>query len=214
MELEDIKNLLNRKLENEQVNKSANDIAVLLHKKTSSVITKLKKSLLFEIVFTVVAVLIFAYISIFTKYNSIQIYFTFFTVLLLAMIVVLILLYKKINTLSKAHLNKPIKQNLESIHKILNEFIKRYFQLTMLLIPVCFIFSAYLGYQDGKKGITITEIEKFELLFQTKEQLNIFLIVYIIVFCLVAYYFTKWYLNKLYGRYLKNLEECIKELSY
>jgi cobalamin synthase len=214
MELEDIKNLLNRKLENEQVNKSANDIAVLLHKKTSSVITKLKKSLLFEIVFSGFALLIFLYVSVFSKYNSIQIYFTFFTVLLLAMIIVLVLLYKKVNTLSKAHLNKPVKQNLESIHKILNEFIKRYFQLTMLLIPVCFIFSAYLGYQDGKKGITITEVEKFNSLFQTKDQLSIFLIVYIIVFSLAAYYFTKWYLNKLYGRYLKNLEECIKELSY
>jgi hypothetical protein len=99
------------------------------------------------------------------------------------------------------------------MHTTLKEFTKRYFQFTMSLIPICIFFSGYLGYQDGKNGGSIEVFDKIGSLFSSTKQVLIFASIYIVALSVGVYYFTKWYLKKLYGKYLDELQGCINELA-
>ncbi|HPH24581.1 MAG TPA: hypothetical protein PLW32_11900, partial [Chitinophagaceae bacterium] len=71
----------------------------------------------------------------------------------------------------------------------------------------------YLGYMDGKSGIIMDEITNFSNQLPTSKQAIVFLIVYLIVLSVGIYYFTKWYIKKLYGLYLDQLQSCINDLE-
>jgi ABC-type branched-subunit amino acid transport system permease subunit len=211
MELDELKKHLKQKVDDAAEIKSTADIALLLTRKTSSILSKLKKSLLFEIVSCIVILAGFGYVAFFSKYPSMRIYFSVFSILTIAFGLLLIYLYNKVTKLSGSSM--PIKTNLQAIHAILKEFTKRYFQFTMLLIPICLIFSAYLGYQDGKNGINIEEFNKLSSILNTWGKLITFMIIYLLALTVGIYYFTRWYLKKLYGKYLDELFICIKELE-
>jgi hypothetical protein len=49
--------------------------------------------------------------------------------------------------------------------------------------------------------------------FTARWQVMLFLGVYMIVLAISVYYFTKWYLKKLYGNYLNELKQYIAELD-
>jgi len=211
MELDELKIHLKQKIDDDRGQKSPADIAILLTRKTNSIIHKLKKSLWFEIASCFIFIMIFGYLSIFNQYTSIRIYFSAFTILIIAFLLLLFYLLKKVNQLSGSNL--PIKENLISLHSLLKEFTKRYFQFTMSLLPICLFFSAYLGYQDGKNGVIIDGLDSLASKFNNGKELIIFLIVYIIILTVGTYYFTKWYIKKLYGKYLDQLQDCINELN-
>ncbi len=211
MELDELKLLLNQKIDDSRGLKTPLDIAILLKKKTQSIIHKLKKSLWIEIIFSLVIFLLFGYIGLFSKYTSLQIYFSVFTILCVVFMLVLLYLLQKINKLSNT--NMPIKQNLISIHSIIKEFTKRYLQFTLSLIPICLLFSGYLGYQDAKNGVVIDELDTISNKLTSPTKLIVFLVAYLLALSVGVYYFTKWYLKKLYGKYLIQLQDCINELD-
>lgn len=211
MELDELKLHLKQRIDNDRGLKTPSDIALLLSKKTKSIIAKLKNSLLFEIVSCIVFLIAFVYFIATVKYDSIKIYLSFFSILIILFLFLLIYLLKKVNELNKTNL--PVKNNLITLHKILREYTKRYFQFTMSLIPICLIFSGYLGYMDGKNGVVIDELDAISLNLKDMKELVIFLVVYIGILTLTTYLFTKWYIKKLYGKYLDQLQNCIEELD-
>ncbi len=211
MELDELKIQLQQKLNTADTQKSDADIHILLKKKTQSIIDKIKSSLLFEIVFSILFIAAFGYVALAAKHTSFRIYFSVFAVAGLLFLPVQYFLLQKIKRLSNTIL--PVKQNLITIHTTIKEFVRRCFQFTMALIPICILFSGYLGYQDGKHGETIDGFDKFSHLFGSNKQVVIFLVVYLILFTIGVYYFTKWYLNKLYGRYLLQLQKCIDDFE-
>ncbi|TAG09406.1 MAG: hypothetical protein EAZ35_08450 [Sphingobacteriia bacterium] len=209
MELDDFKNRLNQKLETNHLHLSERDLSVLLSKKAYSVIGKIKRSLWIEIISCILIAGIFAYIGISSKYRAVNIYFISFTIIFIPFTLVFVYLLKKTNEVNQSNL--PIINNLQSLVKLLDEFIKRYFQFTMALIPICFVFSFILGYTE-KKPI----IELDQLIYKYKPSSGIavsILIAYFggLTFC--TYYFTKWYLKKLYGNYIIELKNYITELK-
>jgi hypothetical protein len=211
MELDELKSLINQKLTTDHSGRSANDIAQLLTRKTGSVIDKLKRSLRIEVICCIAAILLFAYIGIWGQFTSLRIYFSVFALLSLVFLGILIHLCKRINDLSATTL--PVKSNLQTIVHIIQEFSKRYFQFTMALLPVCFVFALILGYNENHKP-DLPVLDK-----AIAEKLNSgwkiisFVVVYLLVLSVGLYYFTKWYLHKLYGRYAAQLKECIAELE-
>lgn len=211
MELDELKIHLKQKIDDDRGQKTPADIAILLTRKTNSIVHKLKKSLWFEIASCVVFIFAFGYLSIFNKYPSLKTYSTAFVFLIIAFLILLFFLLRKVNHLSDSNL--PVKENLVELHRLLQEFTKRYFQFTMSLIPICLLFSGYLGYQDGKNGVVIEEFDSLASKFNNGKELIIFLIVYIIILTIGTYYFTKWYIKKLYGKYLDQLQDCINELN-
>lgn len=209
MELDELKYQLNQRLATDHASRSNADISALLKKKTHSVISKIKRSLIIEMVLCVLFFAAMLYVCFITDYWSIRMYFGVFTVLTVFMTFVLYYLYRRTDTLSDS--DRPIKANLQTLVGLLEEFVKRYFQFTMALLPVCFMFSMILSYADP---VEIPEIEKFSVkLFTARWQVMVFLGVYMIVLAIAVYYFTKWYLKKLYGNYLNELKQYIAELD-
>jgi hypothetical protein len=139
MELDELKSQLKNKLASDHAGRSDTDIAVLLNKRTNSVIGKLKRSLLKEILISTGIVILFICIGIFSSHSSLRIYFSVFAVVCGVLILPLIYIFRRTTRLSSTAL--PVKSNLQTIVSIMEEMIKRYFQFTMALIPICFIFS-------------------------------------------------------------------------
>ncbi|MDB5211353.1 MAG: hypothetical protein JWQ30_2180 [Sediminibacterium sp.] len=209
MELDELKDQLKNKLAADHSGRSDSDIAALLNKRTVSVVGKIKKSLRIEILFGSVFVLLFALFGIFSGNHALSVYFSVFTIVCAAC--VLLLTYLLLRTARLGGTALPVKSNLQTIVKIIEEYMKRVFQFTMAMIPVCFIFSFVLGYLDSKPP---TQAEKFSNVFFTKRwEVNVFLVVYVIGFTIGMYYFSKWFLRKMYGKYVAQLKECINELS-
>lgn len=209
MELDELKYQLNQKLATDHASRSNADISVLLKKKTHSVIGKLKRSLIFEMVLCILFFVAMLYVCFVTDYWSIRLYFGVFAVLIFLMTFVLYYLYRRTNELSDS--DRPIKNNLQTLVSLLEEFVKRYFQFTMALLPVCFMFSMILSYVDP---VEIPQIEKFSVkVFTSRWQVSVFLGLYMITLAVSVYYFTKWYLKKLYGNYLNELKQYIAELD-
>lgn len=209
MELDELKYQLNQKLATDHASRSNADISALLKKKTHSVISKIKRSLIIEMVLCILFFAAMLYVCFVTDYWSIRLYFGVFTVLIFLMTFVLYYLYRRTHELSNSA--QPIKSNLQTLISLLEEFVKRYFQFTMALLPVCFMFSMILSYAEP---VEIPEIEKFSVkVFTARWQVMVFLGVYMIVLAISVYYFTKWYLKKLYGNYLNELKQYIAELD-
>ncbi len=216
MDLDQFKNELKTKLATDHTNRSDADIEQLLKKKTSSYIDKIKKSLWFEIIIGFLLNFGFVFAAFDASMRSMRIYFGVFSVLMYLFLFFLIYLLLRTNKIKTT--DQTIKTNLESYIKLIEEFVKRYLQFTMALIPFCLIFAGYLGYFDGQSDL-ISNTYKSGYHFGTKMnglQFSVFIICFTIFISLGAYgmyYFTKWYLKKLYGNYLNDLKICMAELQ-
>ncbi len=209
MELDELKYQLNSKL-SVHSNKSDNDIRLLLRLKAKSFADKLKRSLYFEWISSIIFTLIFSGFSIFTANNKLKIYFGVFAVVMAIFIFILKYLIKKTSQLNEGKF--PVKTNLVKLVSIIEEYKKRAFQFTMLLLPVCFLFSFWLGYNDSQP--TIISSDK-ALITSLKSRPNTMILSagYFGLLAIVVYYFAKWYLKKLFGNYLDQLRSCLSELK-
>ncbi len=216
MDLDQFKNELNTKLASDHINRSDADIEQLLKKKTGSFIDKIKKSFWFEIIFGFLLNFGFVYAAFDANLQSLRIYFGVFSVVMYLFLFFLIYLLVRTNRIKTA--DQPIKSNLNSYIHLIEEFIKRYLQFTMALIPICIIFSGYLGYSDAHSD-KLMKFYKSGYDLGTKMNGTQFLVFIsaTIVFTGLGiygmYHFTKWYLKKLYGNYLNELKQCMLELQ-
>ena len=208
MELDELKYQLKHKLATDHAGRSEADIAAMLNKRTISITEKLRKSILFEIYSCIVVLFGFGYISIAIKLQSVRIYFSVFTVITFLFLLVLVYLLRRIKMLCSTSL--PVKGNLQTIVVIIEEFTKRYFQFTMALIPICFVFAFYLGFTEKQP---IPQLDHATRIFNTPLKVIVFALLYMVALAVGIYYFTKWYIRKLYGKYLIQLKACIAELS-
>lgn len=209
MDLDQFKQQLNEKLSTDHQGRSVEDIAQMLSKKTFSVIEKLKKSILYEILFGFIGMLLFVVLAFSTKYHSVRTYFGVAAIFIFVFLFLLIYLLKKTSELNKVH--QPIISNLNNYVILIEEYMKRYFQFTMAMVPICLFFAGWLGYHEK------TPVPELDNLIG-KSHLGMTLVltisvIYLISFSVGMYYFTKWYLHKIYGRYVLELKECIKDLQ-
>ncbi|MEA3426189.1 MAG: hypothetical protein U9R46_08075 [Bacteroidota bacterium] len=209
MELDELKSLINQKLTTAHAGRSGDDIAQILTRKTVSVIDKLKRSLWIEILCCIGAILLFAYFGFAGDNHAYQVYFSAFTVLTTIFLVIVIYLLKRTQQLSATAL--PVKSNLQTIVNIIETFMKRYFQFTMGLMPACCVFALLLIYHDHGSIPDAGTI--FGTYFKSSWQMVLFLVVYAGALATGIYYFTRWYLKRLYGRYVEQLKQCIRELE-
>lgn len=209
MNLDDFKIQINKQLETQtSFEMPVSGITNLHTLKTNSILEKLKKSLQFEIVFGLAFVIAFAFLGLYANTQNVRIYFSFFAFVLAVFIA--ILLYLLFKTKNAAYTKLSVKENLVSLHSLLSQFVKRCFQFTMLLIPVCFTSALYLGYNDVQYHTTnSTQYLDVPL----PQKYIILLVIIIIVFSFFVYFFTKWYLKKLYGNHLQHLKQMIDEID-
>ena len=209
MELEELKYQLNENAVKNQL-LSESDLALLLKQQTFSVVRKLQNSIKFELYSNVAVMVVFIAVCIYTNIWSIRVYFETFFLLAIVLLVFLIFLLRKINHLNATVL--PVKHNLETIYTIINDYKTMCFRLTMLLIPLCIIYLVILSFADQQQPMIL----KLSSIFHTHSSsvwLICFIVIYLLALTIGAYYFTKWWLNRLYGKYLKQLKELIGELE-
>jgi hypothetical protein len=209
MELDELKSQLNLKLATDHAGRSDDDIARLLQKRTHSAVEKIKRSLLFEIRLCLPFILLFILIGIFSKDRSFNIYFSVFAVFFVGILFVLLYLLKRTRNLSEDPL--PVKENLQMIVTIIDEFIKRCFQISLIMVPVGIIFVGLLEFNFKETAKISSRFAKGY--FSSTWQVMAFMAVYTAVFTGVMYFFAKWYLHKLYGKYVAQLKACIRELE-
>lgn len=210
MDLDDLKYQLKDKLASAHAGLSSGDLAALLRKRTISITEKLKRNLWIEIICCIVVVFGFGAVALFSRYPGIRLYFSVFTILCAVFLIILAYLLRRTSRLSATDL--PVKNNLEEIVKLIEEFMRRYFQFTMALLPICFFFALMIGYSDKQPMPTF--FEKYSLKStHAKWITGILLVAYLGGLFFGMYYFTRWYLRKQFGRYVAQLKECIAELG-
>jgi hypothetical protein len=209
MDLDELKYQLRNKLAADHAGMSDEDLAALLTRKTVSVVGRLKRSLKIEIICCIGVILGFSAIGIFSGILSLRVYFSVFAVLCALFLVLLVYLLRRTTRLSAGSL--PVRGNLQTIVTIIEEFMKRYFQFTMALVPICFVFALVLGVGDKHP---LSGADRFALKhFTAQWKVNTFLLIYVLALGVGVFYFTKWYLKKQFGRYVAQLKECIRELG-
>jgi Ca2+/Na+ antiporter len=201
MELEELK-ILWKKSEQEFQPKNEIEIASMLKGRSSSIVDKLKRSVWFELVFTLVvsAALLMYAVTLAPgalQWASISILFIF-----LAYVFYYV---KKIILLNRFDPgNDNIRENLISLTDSLTGYLKVYKRSYTLLYPVFFcLFLLFKGIERGA--------EKF---FETlaKPETIIQLLGLAAVYFFISTWVTNWYLKKLYGNHLEKLKSLLNDI--
>ncbi|WP_338814975.1 hypothetical protein V9L05_07445 [Bernardetia sp. Wsw4-3y2] len=172
-------------LENEQIRK-------LLRGKANDSISKIKRSILIEAAFVVV-------LSVFLMFNQ-QWFYSPFVIPYLGFVMVLSLIWYTFKYLKirKINLQENLKQTLNQLISTLDLYLKVYLYGSLVLG----VFAAMLPLLW--KNVSF---EDFTLT-------RVLLIVIIALVAVPAYYFViKWYIKNLYGNYVEELKEELKELE-
>ena len=98
-----------------------------------------------------------------------------------------------------------LKQSLQLIINIVTRFTRLYFRISIGLLPVIFIFGLITGYLDIAAQGLLPRI-------QWSRGLGVYTIVFI-AWSVIIYFFSKWYIRKLYGKYLLQLRQQLKEIE-
>lgn len=199
MELDELKKELNQKISGGAQQRTEMQIASLLDSSATSIVQKLRRSLVAELVISVLFMCVCLYMIFFNPYWAYRVFFITFSVVGIGFTIVLFLLLKKIDALSGA---SNVMQNLDKLIHILDEYVRRYLQLTLILLPICFVFGIWISYNDGEQVLKPLEKRSIALLAVTMVSL-----------ATIVYFFTKWYLKKLYGNYIQQLKALLRELA-
>lgn len=203
MELDEFKTVLKSNKPEDSIHRSADELQRYIHAKTTSITGKIKRSILFESA----AGGLFIAIAVWAWFSYPGLYVRPFSLLAVGLccffFIYLVALYRKMNVYAKT--SPAVKENLQQVIDVLQQFIKLYFQLAILILLIAFIFGLITGYLRVTGD---TSIKKFNW---TKA-----IWIYLGWFCiwsLITYYFSKWYIKRLYGKYLEQLKEQLKDLE-
>jgi glucan phosphoethanolaminetransferase (alkaline phosphatase superfamily) len=200
MELEDLKSIWKN---SEFKPKDTAEIAAMLRGNSMSIIAKLKKSVWFELLLTVVAgvgLLIYALTlpSGALKWTSISI--------LLLLVAYSFFYIKKIILLNQFNSNtENIRSNLETLHHNLSSYLKFYKRSYAILYPVYFVLGLMFG------AIERGTSEFLDYLAQPRSIIYLVLTAGLFFFC--STWLTRWYLKKLYGNQIDKLQKLLHELQ-
>lgn len=101
-------------------------------------------------------------------------------------------------------------QNLSDIIEHLDNYVRHYFRAVMLFtvaaVPIVALIALYQP----------SEMAYNPFVTMAKDNLQVFVFLYTLaMIALVAanYFFTRWYLQNMYGNYINTLKTCLKELD-
>jgi hypothetical protein len=203
MELDEFKMLLKEKDHEEIALHSAVELEGYIRKTTRSVTDKIKRSIRFEFALGIV----FVCIALWAWFRYPFAYVRPFCLLSISVCCFLFIyfgaLYKKISRYEQSPL--PVKNTLQKIIDILQQFTRLYFQVTMITLPINFIFGLIAGYLviKGDAGLKNFNWMKWILFYSG----------WFILWSAIMYFFAKWYIKKLYGDYLLQLRQQLKDIE-
>lgn len=183
--------------------KNTDEIARMLQGRSTSIVIKLKRSVWFELAFTIVSGIGLAIYGIYAQSGQLA-----WMVLTLSVIFAIYILYyvKKLKLLNRYDLNQGnLKTNLEHLVLGLSAYLSFYKRSYTILYPVFFLLGLFFGALDA--GLD-NFLQRF-----SQPSFLIWFILITTVFMVGIYRFTDWYLYKLYGNYLEKLKALLHELT-
>ena len=227
MELDDLKKGLNQSLE------QPIEIEAILDKiptqKSHLLIYKMKRNVIIEILLYFLTLIWLVYESIYALSPALRLYCGTMSVVVLFVFPILFSLHKKIGFYIIQSFE--IKDNLIELITLTKMYIRKYIMFTMILLPICFMYSLVLSiiYATPESSFTpyiswysvllnVTYISESGQTITGLIQNNVLmvigiLILIIIVISVLNYIFTKVYLHFFYGRYITQLESILEEFE-
>lgn len=203
MELEDLKDIWEKQSAGFKP-KGKTELAGMLKGRSTSIITRLKRNVWFELIFTFLgglALLIYALTSLTgsLKWTSIS-------------IIVLFAIYslyyiKKLRLLNAFEAgNDDLKTNLQRLIANLRGYLKFYKRSYSVLYPAYFVLGlAFTAIEHGTTGF---------LQRMARPEIFLSLVLGAGIFFILSTRLTTWYLRKLYGNHLEKLEKLLIELQH
>lgn len=202
MELEDLKHIWKKQSEGFQP-KDEEELATMLKGNSISIITRLKRNVWFELIFTFLGGLTLLVYALTLPSGSLK----WTSVSILVLFGVYSFYYvKKLRLLNRFDAgNDHIKANLERLILDLKIYLKFYKRSYSILYPVYFLLGLLFG------GIEHGATEFFHRL--SKPSVIATLLLGAGVFFVCSTWLTGWYLKKLYGNHLEKLEGLLRDLE-
>jgi hypothetical protein len=186
---------------------SEEEILSILKSRADISLKRLNRSIYFETFSTLLAliliVLYFSQLSFIPFYKSAQLVII---ILIVFYFVLLGWLFHRLNSVSLVI--SDLRLLLERKISILTSFIRAYFWINMIIAPIIFPIAVFAGYFAG-----LSETEEFSLIFNFSDPIFKLLLAITVFLILVFYPFLKWYIGRLYGRHVKQLELCLSEIT-
>jgi hypothetical protein len=179
------------------------ELASMLRGTSQSIITKLKRSVWFELLFTIGAgIALFVYAL---TLPSGALKWTSLSILLLLVVYSFYFIKKLILLIRFDTATTDIKSNLEKLYLTLSSYLKFYKRSYTILYPVYFCLGLLFGALE--RGTA----EFLEALGQTKTIVYLIFVAALFFFC--STWLTTWYLKKLYGNQMDKLRDVLYELK-
>lgn len=227
MDLDDIKKELNQSLE------QPIEIEAILDKipsqKSHLLIYKMKRNIIIEIILYILTLIWLIYESMYAISPALRIYCGTMSFIILLVFPVLFSLHKKIG--SYIVQSFEIKENLIELISLTKMYIRKYIIFTMVLLPICFMYSLVLSIIYASPESTFTPyISWYSVLLNVTYiadsgqtitgsiQNNVLMVIGIVLLIIIIlsalnYIFTKVYLHFFYGRYINQLESMLEEFE-
>lgn len=201
MELDDLKSIW-KKNETGFQPKDEAEIAAMLKGNSHSIVDKLKRSVWFELILTIiagVALLVYA-LTLPTgtlKWTSISI--------LLIFVLSPVYYIKKLMLLNRFdHGNENLRTSIERLIANLSSYLKFYKRSYTILYPVYFALGLVYGVIERGREEFINSL--------AKPKTVVLLLVAAAVFYFCSTWLVDWFLKKLYGNHLEKLKSILNEL--
>lgn len=204
MELEQLKDMWK-----EQEPARPRDVQPLLNKKSNSPIAKMKKHLVMELSAVILMygiVIIYFFAAYKGRFSSVSILYLFIGV------VFCIYYFKKFKLLKEMEcMACQVKTNLSKQLDTLEKYIRFYLIAGTALIPLVLIFFYWFGYTYLPKGREFFFPQPSETI-TVLQSICIFMLITTVA-TVLSYYLNKWYIRKLYGKYIDKLKEMLLQME-
>jgi sulfite exporter TauE/SafE len=200
MELEDLKSIWKKQPPVES--KQDEEIALMLQGQSKSIISKLKRSVWFELIFTIVCGIALGIYGLTIEAGALM-----WTIVSLLVLLVSYLFYyvKKIMLLNRFDPAGNLKENLLQILDRLTTYLTFYKRSYAILYPVYFLLGLLFGAIERGLDDFLSKVSEPKTL--------IILIALGVAFFFVSTWITNWYLKKLYGNNIEKLKSLLKDLE-
>ena len=208
MELDELKNYLNRQLEEQSPLQSSGEISAILRNKSIGIVDRIRRSLWIELVISLLAVMAVLYAKNLGGSYVMQIYFNIFLGITLMFLPIFISLIRSTYQLSPEL--SSVKTNLTRLHLLISRFTRFYFIFSMaIFLPVIFYSLIAAVYERSNQSL----MESLQFYMQLPAVPLLLIGLYILGFGIFLYFFARWYIRLLYGKYLDKLKDLLTELD-
>lgn len=200
MELEDLKSIWKKQPPVES--KQDEEIALMLQGQSKSIISKLKRSVWFELIFTIVCGVALGIYGLTIESGALM-----WTIVSLLVLLISYLFYyvKKLMVLNRFDPAGNLKENLTQILDRLTTYLTFYKRSYAILYPVYFLLGLLFGAIERGLDDFIDHV--------TQPRTLLIVVGLGVTFFILSFWITNWYLKKLYGNNIEKLKSLLNDLE-